>query len=110
MCSRLYYLCISEKIESIRMEMKSTILSPQEVGRSGIGSIVLHRLGDGVAFSELSYRYPLKLLSPRIADSRAAIVYILSYGGGLVGGDQISMNVKVEPGANLLLLTQVRRA
>lgn len=92
------------------MDAKKAVSSPQEVGRSGIGNIVLHRLGDSVAFSELSYQYPLKLLSPRITRSDTAIVYILSYGGGLVGGDQISMKVKVESGANLLLLTQVRRA
>lgn len=84
------------------------MLSPQEVGKSGIGRIVLQRLGENVAFSELSYRYPLKLLSPRIPQKDTAIVYILSYGGGLVGGDRISLQVNVQSGANLLLLTQVR--
>ncbi|KAG8219719.1 hypothetical protein J3R82DRAFT_687 [Butyriboletus roseoflavus] len=37
--------------------------------------------------------YPLKLLSPKLAQDIVAIVYVLSYGGGLVNGDHVKLNV-----------------
>ena len=55
----------------------------------------------------LSFKYPLKLISP--APSRTAkclIVFMLSYGGGLVSGDQVDLKVVVEKGAKLCLQTQ----
>ncbi|KAL0071848.1 hypothetical protein AAF712_000770 [Marasmius tenuissimus] len=35
-----------------------------------------------------------------------AIVYVLSYGGGLVGGDRVQLSVKVEKGSSIMLLSQ----
>ncbi|KAF9015503.1 UreD urease accessory protein-domain-containing protein [Cyathus striatus] len=58
------------------------------------------------AILELSATYPLKLLSPRISQDRVAVVYVLSYGGGLVGGDRVKLSVDVQPGANLVVLSQ----
>lgn len=74
---------------------------------SGGGRIVVGSHGSNVVFSELSSTYPLKLLSPRIAQDGVAVVYILSYGGGLVGGDSVSLAVDVGLGAVLVLLSQV---
>ena len=48
---------------------------------------------------------PLRLLNPRAA-GRAAWVYAATYGGGLVGGDEIHISVDVGPGARALLATQ----
>lgn len=75
---------------------------------AGGGRIALSSYGSNHAvFSELSSTYPLKLLSPRISPDGIAVVYILSYGGGLVGGDQINLSVDVGTGAVLVLLSQV---
>jgi urease accessory protein len=75
----------------------------------GNGRIVVQNMvSRGHVFSELSSSYPLKLLSPRIARDRLAIVYIITYGGGLVGGDIISLSIDVGPGSSLVLLSQVR--
>lgn len=77
----------------------------------GKGRAVLSALADEAVFSELSYRYPLKLLSPRTYSTPggipAAIAYMLSYGGGLVSGDVIELEVSVGSGTALMLLTQV---
>jgi len=62
----------------------------------------------GHTFPRLSYTYPLKLLSLTSAEHPAAIVYVLSYGGGLVGGDEVGLEVAVRQGASLMLLSQVR--
>jgi urease accessory protein len=72
------------------------------------GRILVKQHGSSSVFEEQSFSYPLKLLSPRIdTDSKAALSYILGYGGGLVSGDNIQLNVHVETNASLLLLTQV---
>ncbi|KAJ7492742.1 urease accessory protein UreD, partial [Mycena latifolia] len=57
-------------------------------------------------FSELSSTYPLKLLSPRIHGPGLAVAYIISYGGGLVSGDNVHLSVDVGSGAILVLLSQ----
>lgn len=74
----------------------------------GKGKAALHAFGKEASFSELSYTYPLKLLSPRLPSNGnpVSILYILSYGGGLVPGDKIDLEIDVGAGASLLLLTQ----
>ncbi|KAI0660386.1 UreD-domain-containing protein [Cubamyces menziesii] len=72
----------------------------------GHGRIVVRNDGFSNVFSELSAAYPLKLLSPQLSSSNVSVVYMLSYGGGLVGGDQIQMDVEVLHGAHLALLSQ----
>lgn len=71
---------------------------------AGRGRISLEMHGSEAVFSELSSTYPLKLLSPRI--SGVGLVYLITYGGGLVSGDYVSLSVDVGPRANLVLLSQ----
>ena len=73
----------------------------------GSGRIAISCHGSRAIFSELSAAYPLKLLSPHIYENAVAVVYILSYGGGLVSGDQVNLQVQVTDGAKLVLLSQV---
>jgi len=75
---------------------------------AGIGRLTLRLHGSEAVFVELSAAYPLKLLSPRIARDRIAVAYMLTYGGGLVGGDRVTLFVDIGPRSNLMLLTQVR--
>lgn len=48
---------------------------------------------------------PLKVLNPRHA-GRSAWAYLATYGGGLVGGDRISVRLDVRQGAAALVTTQ----
>ena len=73
---------------------------------TGHGHIAVSLHAGKAVLSTLSSKYPLKLLSPYIHD-KTALVYLMTYGGGLVGGDEIDVDVKVQPGARLLLLSQV---
>ncbi|KAK7059075.1 hypothetical protein VNI00_001699 [Paramarasmius palmivorus] len=74
---------------------------------SGCGRISLSSHLGAAVFSELASTYPLKLISPKVASKpEVAIVYVLSYGGGLVGGDQIHLTGEVNAGTILLLLSQ----
>ncbi|KAI8980703.1 UreD-domain-containing protein [Trametes punicea] len=72
----------------------------------GHGRVVVRNDGFQNVFSELSAAYPLKLLSPSLPSSNLSIVYMLSYGGGLVGGDRMQMTAEVLDGARLALLSQ----
>ncbi|KAJ7487465.1 UreD urease accessory protein-domain-containing protein [Mycena galericulata] len=73
---------------------------------AGSGRITLALHGSDAVFSELSSTYPLKLLSPRIHRVGLAVAYIITYGGGLVSGDCISLSIQVDSGAILVLLSQ----
>lgn len=77
--------------------------------RAGVGRVSASLHGSSILFSELSSTYPLKLLAPRVSQDGVAVVYILTYGGGLVGGDHVTLSVDTGPGAVLVLLSQVRR-
>ncbi|KAG8873948.1 hypothetical protein FRB97_006336 [Tulasnella sp. 331] len=81
---------------------------PRRQSIHGSGRAVLKAFGRDASFSELSFTYPLKLISPKITtyDVPIAIVYILSYGGGLISGDRIDLEIDVEEKAVLLVLTQ----
>ena len=65
---------------------------------------------------ELSYEYPLKLIAPPTTTNLASgdiqrkhqvcTVFLLTYGGGIVAGDSIDLQIQLEPSTCLSLLTQ----
>ena len=62
-------------------------------------------------FTKLSYRYPLKLLSPHpvvlsVNEKVIHTLFLLSYGGGLVAGDSIDLEINLARYTRLILLTQ----
>jgi urease accessory protein len=73
----------------------------------GTGRIAVRLDGSEAVLTELSSSYPLKLLSPRLPPHNVAVVYCLTYGGGLVAGDRVNLKADVREGAALVLLTQV---
>jgi urease accessory protein len=58
------------------------------------------------SFSTFRASYPIKLLTPKVHSPYLAAVYIVTYGGGMVSGDFISLSVETHPNVNLMLLTQ----
>lgn len=81
--------------------------TPQPKLQPGQGIVHLSAHGDRTQFHSLQFSYPLKLISPqRQFHPRVGCLYILSYGGGLVAGDRVGIQVEVDEGATLLLLTQ----
>ncbi|KAF9270087.1 UreD-domain-containing protein [Marasmius fiardii PR-910] len=74
---------------------------------AGCGRITSSMHGNSAVLSELSSTYPLKLISARVLSRPdISIVYVLSYGGGLVGGDKVHLTVKVNERSSLVLLSQ----
>ncbi|KAF6766533.1 UreD urease accessory protein-domain-containing protein [Ephemerocybe angulata] len=83
-----------------------SVASPSAELKSGHGRIVVSSHASKAVFSELAATYPLKLLSPRVGADGVAVAYVLSYGGGLIGGDEVVLDVKVKDDARLVLLSQ----
>lgn len=57
------------------------------------------------ALTRVECRSPLKLLTPRTSGIARRVV-LSSYGGGLVAGDRVSVNVEVDAGAACMFSTQ----
>ncbi|KAL2126835.1 hypothetical protein VTI74DRAFT_148 [Chaetomium olivicolor] len=81
---------------------------PKSSSADGEGHIVVRVLPQGISGLEtFSYQYPLKLITPmRPSETKSALVFLLSYGGGLVGGDKVNLVIDVKAGARLSLATQ----
>jgi urease accessory protein len=74
----------------------------------GQGTLVVARLPPSTpVIKTLAYTYPLKLISPSFhPDSRSILVFLLTYGGGLVAGDSIHLSIKIEADVKVSLVTQ----
>ena len=78
----------------------------------GKGEIVLEILPpQRPVLTTVNYQYPLKLVAPKSHTSPDGghpvnVVFLLTYGGGLVGGDKISLSVTLTPASRLVLVTQ----
>ena len=96
------------------MAARSGIGLPPRKELHGSRCAIVHAHGETAHFSELSFTYPLKLIAPRmITSSRqdarqcTSILFVLSYGGRLVGGDKIELEDHVEANTTLVALTEV---
>ncbi|KAI5475355.1 urease accessory protein [Pseudohyphozyma bogoriensis] len=73
----------------------------------GEGIIKLNKSGTKASFEDVAFSYPLKLIVPaRYFFDGTACVYVISYGGGLVAGDRVKLEVEVLGGSNLVMFTQ----
>lgn len=81
---------------------------PPSASLPGDGRIVVRLLpAGGSGLETISYQYPLKLISPSpTVAQKSALVFLLSYGGGLVGGDGVNLSVHMRRGSSLSLVTQ----
>ncbi|OQU94395.1 hypothetical protein CLAIMM_00754 [Cladophialophora immunda] len=78
---------------------------------AGSGEIILALLPPArQVLSRCTYQYPLKLIAPdphhSSEEKHVTVVFLLTYGGGLVGGDQISLKVDLQDATRLVLVTQ----
>jgi urease accessory protein len=74
---------------------------------AGHGTVYLS--SNPAQFRTLTYAYPLKLISPSPLTHEARIIhtlFLLTYGGGLVAGDTVTLSVTLEPHTRLIVLTQ----
>lgn len=82
---------------------------PASASAPGDGTITVKRLPNGHSHLEcITYQYPLKLISPprNHQQDKSVLVFLLSYGGGLVGGDTVNLAIEVQRDARLSIVTQ----
>ena len=81
---------------------------PPSSSAPGEGHLVVQLLPHAIsALSAIAFQYPLKLVSPSpSAGQKSVLVFLLTYGGGLVGGDQVHLVIDVKPNAKLSIVTQ----
>jgi urease accessory protein len=81
---------------------------PPSSSSPGEGRLVVGLLPQKVsALSTITFQYPLKLISPSpAADRKSVLVFLLTYGGGFVGGDQVHLTINVKQNSRLSIVTQ----
>jgi urease accessory protein UreH len=81
---------------------------PKSSSAPGEGRIVAKVLPNGnPGLETITYQYPLKLITPsRPSESKSVLVFLLSYGGGLVGGDSVNLAIEAHLNAKLSVVTQ----
>lgn len=81
---------------------------PLSSSAAGQGHILVKPLpAGGSGLETITYQYPLKLISPTPSvEHQSVLVFLLSYGGGLVGGDSVNLHITVKGGSKLSLVTQ----
>ncbi|KAI8341729.1 UreD urease accessory protein-domain-containing protein [Chlamydoabsidia padenii] len=75
-------------------------------GEPGSGTLVCQCYDNKTKFSRIHAQYPLKFIPTRGHAERLAVVYMISYGGGIVSGDRFNIDIDILPNAILLLMTQ----
>jgi urease accessory protein len=81
---------------------------PPSSSAPGEGHLIVQLLPHAIsALSKITFQYPLKLISPSPrAGQKSVLVFFLTYGGGLVGGDQVNLTIDVKANAKLSIVTQ----
>ncbi|ROV87698.1 hypothetical protein VMCG_10563 [Cytospora schulzeri] len=82
---------------------------PPSTSTPGLGKLTVHLLPNGHShLTKVEYQYPLKLITPpkNHQQDKSALVFLLSYGGGLVGGDTVDLSIDVQADARLSVVTQ----
>jgi urease accessory protein len=72
---------------------------------AGVGELWFARVRGETVLTRAAAASPLKLLNPKNGGT-SAWVYASTYGGGLLGGDSLSIDATVGPGARALIATQ----
>jgi urease accessory protein len=75
------------------------------VGRDGRLTLRFERRGPRTVIARCGYTLPLQVLVPLALDDPATVVSVLNPTGGLVGGDTLTLDVEVAPGAHACLTT-----
>ncbi|RVX75141.1 hypothetical protein B0A52_01418 [Exophiala mesophila] len=78
---------------------------------AGEGEIVVALLPPGKqVLRKCTYQYPLKLITPDAHksgdDKQVTVCFLLTYGGGLVGGDHINLKAELNVSTRTVIVTQ----
>ncbi len=92
-------------LSSERVRRHTHADSARETRAPGSGALQFEKVRVTTVLTRSIAASPLRLLHPKNSGS-AAWVYAATYGGGLLGGDAIALDVHVGAGASAMLSTQ----
>jgi urease accessory protein len=72
---------------------------PVSFSKPGEGHLIARLLPHGISgLVKTTFQYPLKIITPPspVGDLKSALAFLLTYGGGLVGGDQVHLKVRTK--------------
>lgn len=72
----------------------------------GFGHVVARLEGDRTVLAQVKASSPLRFVRPTFPGSKSGAVCLVTFGGGLVDGDAIDVDLRVERGATLVVFTQ----
>lgn len=72
----------------------------------GNGAVVARAVGGRTVIATARAASPLRLLRPSFPGTNSAAICVITFGGGLVDGDRVELDIEVEAGATLLVFTQ----
>lgn len=70
------------------------------------GRVIVENVHGRVSLTTVEFRYPIRFMSPRQCVAHLQQLYALSFGGGLVSGDHVVIDVELLENTVLELLTQ----
>lgn len=81
---------------------------PTSSSAPGEGTLVVDLMPQKISgLSTMTFQYPLKLISPSPTSyQKSVLVFLLTYGGGLVGGDQVNLKIHIKRTSKLSIVTQ----
>ncbi|MBX3264499.1 MAG: urease accessory protein UreD, partial [Labilithrix sp.] len=74
--------------------------------RSGRGTLVARRSGGRTVLATARAESPLRFVRPTFPGTSSAAACLVTFGGGLVDGDEVDVDLEVEAGATLVVFTQ----
>lgn len=101
------------------------VFMPHVVPQSARGRATVRSAGLVPVFTQLECQFPLRLIAPHLAARNASaaarenaaragglsskgvgVLYVISFGGGLVSGDSVTLDIDIGEGTRLVMLTQ----
>lgn len=81
------------------------MIGARRIGRDGALRLGFERRGAATVLAASRFTLPLQVLAPVALDDAACVVSLLNPTGGVVGGDRLTIDVEVGPGAHACLTT-----
>jgi urease accessory protein len=84
---------------------KAGVIGVRRIGRDGSLHLCFERRGAATVLAGSRFTLPLQVMAPVALDDAACVVSLLNPTGGVVGGDRLTIDVEVGPGAHACLTT-----
>lgn len=93
-------------IQTDRLRFRPETSAGAENPAASGARLIFRQAGPTTRLARLEQRAPVRVLMPRVPAGEPPHAIVINTGGGLVGGDQLALDVEVGQGAQALMTTQ----